>query len=201
MGKSHEIRKHEMVQAVLALAAEHGLSKVTTQLVADHVGVAQPTVFRHFKNREMLLRATFDAVVNGLGERTGPIFNAEGSAIARLKQVLFTHLDYVSEIRGLPRFLFSDDLHLQSPELKLRVQQVMAAYAERLAILIAQAQEAGECQPALPAVQAAQLMIATIQGIMMRWSLNDFSFSLAEQKPSFGLLVQSVLGVVEKPLE
>ncbi|MDH5300982.1 MAG: TetR/AcrR family transcriptional regulator [Gammaproteobacteria bacterium] len=198
MGKSHEIRKQEMVQAVLALAAEHGLSGVTTQRVADFVGVAQPTVFRHFKTREDLLRATFDAVVNGLGQQTSPIFTASGDPLVRLQQIVFTHLVYVSEVRGLPRFLFSDDLHLQSPELKARVQQVMNVYADNLASLMDEAKAQGQVRDNLPSRQTASLLIATIQGLLMRWSLADFSFSLNEQKETVWELFLTAMLPVSK---
>ena len=51
MGKPQEERRKEIVQATMDLAAEQGIKKVTTQAIADKVGIAQPTVFRHFKTR------------------------------------------------------------------------------------------------------------------------------------------------------
>jgi AcrR family transcriptional regulator len=184
MGKSHEIRKRQIIESVLELAAEHGLSKVTTQLIADHVGIAQPTVFRHFKNREVILHETFDYVVNGLGELTAPIFAEDGDESERLQRILRTHLGYVGQMKGFPRFLFSDALHLESPALKQRVQGVMNVYAERLAELLQEGVGNGVFRADLDSASCANFIIANIQGLLMRWSLDDFSYRLEDRLDS-----------------
>ena len=48
----------------MALTAEQGIKRVTTQAIADRVGIAQPTVFRHFKTRD----AIFAAVIGWIAE-------------------------------------------------------------------------------------------------------------------------------------
>lgn len=44
------------VQEIVAAALELGLEKVTLKQIADHLGVAQATLYRHVNNRDELLR-------------------------------------------------------------------------------------------------------------------------------------------------
>ncbi|NIP72646.1 MAG: TetR/AcrR family transcriptional regulator, partial [Gammaproteobacteria bacterium] len=125
--KTHEERKDEIVRGALELAAERGVKEVTAQAIADRVGIAQPTVFRHFKSRDAIFRAAMEwiahslfKVLEGLG-RSGP-------ADARLQRLLARQLAFVSKQPGLPRLLFSDRLHLEDPELKATVRRVMERY-------------------------------------------------------------------------
>jgi len=64
MGKPQEQRKKEIIQATLDLTADLGIKRVTTQAIADRVGIAQPTVFRHFKTRDDI----FSAVIGWIAE-------------------------------------------------------------------------------------------------------------------------------------
>ena len=64
MGKPQEQRRKEIVQATMELTAELGVKSVSTQAIADKVGIAQPIVFRHFKTRE----AIFVSVIGWISE-------------------------------------------------------------------------------------------------------------------------------------
>lgn len=62
MRKSSEERKAEIIQGALDIASEAGVTRVTTQAIADRVGIAQPTVFRHFKTRDAIFMAALEWV-------------------------------------------------------------------------------------------------------------------------------------------
>ena len=181
MGKPHEERKQEIVEATMELAAEQGVKKVTTQAIADRVGIAQPTVFRHFKNRDAIFGSAIGWVADNLFKALGGLFTADMPADERLHQMILRQLAFMNKQRGIPRVLFSDRLHLESPKLKQAVQQVMDRYVSRVAELIREGQAAGCINPAIDPEQTARYIAATIQGLVMRWSIHDFSFSLEEE--------------------
>ncbi|MFU8833507.1 MAG: TetR/AcrR family transcriptional regulator, partial [Wenzhouxiangella sp.] len=84
MRKSGEERREEIIQAVLDLAGERGVGQVTAQAIADRVGIAQPTVFRHFKTRDAILRAALEWIGRSVLTVLTPIFAGPGPADARL---------------------------------------------------------------------------------------------------------------------
>jgi AcrR family transcriptional regulator len=59
---SSDERRNEIVQAVLDLAGEDGPDAVTTQAIADRIGVTQGALFRHFPDKEAIWLAVFDWV-------------------------------------------------------------------------------------------------------------------------------------------
>lgn len=143
MGKPHEERKQEIIEAAMELAAEQGVKRVTTQAIADRVGIAQPTVFRHFKTRDAIFAAAIDWLAMGLFKALGVFFTGSGPADERLRKLIARQLEFISKNKGLPRLLFSDRLHLESPSLKAAVQKVMNRYTEQIANLIREGQESG----------------------------------------------------------
>ncbi|MEA1888370.1 MAG: TetR/AcrR family transcriptional regulator [Pseudomonadota bacterium] len=181
MGKPAEQRRQEIVEAALELAAEQGVKRVTTQAIADRVGIAQPTVFRHFKTRDAIFAAAIDFLVSNMFKGLEVFFIGDGPADKRLQQLITKQLGFISQQKGLPRLLFSDRLHLESPALKATVQKVMTTYMRQVANLIKEGQVSGCFRQDLDPDEASRYVAALIQGLIMRWSIFDFGFTLEEE--------------------
>jgi len=193
MGKPHAQRKQEIIQSALELAAEQGVKKVTTQAIADRVGIAQPTVFRHFKTRDDIFADAIAWLADKLFSVIGVALDERLPADQRLKRLIETQLDFVSRHRGLPRMLFSDRLHLESPILKKTVQRVMGKYTSQVADLIRAGTESGCFDQSLDPDESARFVAATIQGLIMRWSIFDFSFRLADESDALWTFIHAAL--------
>ena len=178
MRKRREERRSEIVQAALRLLAERGPKEVTTQAIADEVGIAQATVFRHFRTRDEIF-------VHAIAWIGGQVLTIVDEAVAgrgapdeRLRRLVTRQLGFIAALPGLPRLLFSDRLHRESPRLKAAVRQVMAGYLDRVAELIREGQRAGVFSTGYEADAGARLVTAAVQGLLLRWSLHDFAFDL-----------------------
>ena len=181
MGKPAEQRRQEIVEAALALAAEQGVKRVTTQAIADRVGIAQPTVFRHFKTRDAIFSAAIDFLVTSMFKVLEVCFISKRPADERLQELITKQLGFISQQKGLPRLLFSDRLHLESPVLKAAVQKVMTRYMGQIATLIKEGQDAGCFRSDLDPDEASRYVAALIQGLIMRWSIFDYGFTLEKE--------------------
>lgn len=181
MGKSHEERRKEIIEATMELSVEKGLKKLTTQAIADRVGIAQPTIFRHFKSRDEIFTAVINWVGDNLFKVVGKQFTASGPADERLHQLVLKQLGFMSKHRAIPRVLFSDRLHLESPKLKAVVQKMMDGYVSSLTKLIEEGVAEGAFRADIEPEKAARYIVALIQGLVMRWSVYEFSFSLEKE--------------------
>jgi len=81
----------------------------------------------------------------------------------------------------LPRLLFSDRLHLESSELKRVIQQAMSQFTTRIEKMLVEGVEAGLFRSDLVSKDTARYLIALFQGLMMRWSVYDFEFSIEKE--------------------
>jgi TetR/AcrR family transcriptional regulator len=193
MRKSGEQRREEIIQAVLDLAAERGVKQVTTQAIADRVGIAQPTVFRHFKTRDAILRAVMETVGSAMLAVATSVLAGRGSADQRLRQLLSRQLEFISRRRGVPRVLFSERLHHEDPQLKAVVRRLMDNYTLKLAGLIREGIAEGRFRAGLEPHETATLILALIQGLVMRWSISDFTLDLEAQGDAVWRLLEPAL--------
>ena len=197
MGKPSEQRRQEIIEATLELAASLGVKKVTTQAIADQVGIAQPTVFRHFGTRDEIFVAAISYIGEGLFRALAAFFSGSGPADERLRQLVHAQLRFIARNRGLPRLLFSDRLHLESPPLKQAVRQIMNGYVQQVGRMIREGQAAGLMRSTLDAEESAWLVAALIQGLVMRWSIFDFEFDLAAEAEPLWEFIAAALLVAE----
>ena len=68
MRKRAELRKAEIVAALLGLADSIGPDRVTTGAVASSIGITQAALFRHFPTKDTLWQTVAEHVAEGLEE-------------------------------------------------------------------------------------------------------------------------------------
>jgi AcrR family transcriptional regulator len=181
MRKTGEQRKREIIKATLELASNQGVARVTTQAIADKVGIAHATVFRHFKSRDEIFAAALEHIVQRMMANLEPWFESSKPVDQRLRCLIEAQFLFFSGNRGLPRLLFSDRLHLESSELKHVIQQAMSHFTSRIEGLLLEGVEAGLFRGDLVSKDTARYLIALFQGLMMRWSVYDFEFSIEKE--------------------
>ena len=193
MGKPQEQRKKEIVQATMELTAEVGIKKVTTQAIADKVGIAQPTVFRHFKTREAIFASVIGWISENLFKAISKGMDPTAPADIKLHTLLQRQLNFISKHRAIPKVLFSDLLHLESPKLKAALQEVMNSYMKRVTQLLNEGIKTGLFRDDLNADETARYITALIQGLVLRWSIYEFSFSLEKEADLIWKFLQPIL--------
>ncbi len=134
--KTGDERRAEIIQSSLELASEVGVAKVSTQAIADRVGIAQATVFRHFKTRNDIFRAVLEFVAGNVFKVLEGQMLSDKPADVRLETFIRRHLAMVTKVKGVPRILFSDRLHVEDPELKKTVQGIVTKLTNKIAQLI-----------------------------------------------------------------
>ena len=103
-----DARQREIVAAVLALARERGPDSITTQAIADRIGVTQGALFRHFPDKEAIWLAVFAWVREALGAVLDAAVAKADTPLAQLKQAFLAHVAFVAANPGVPRVLFHE---------------------------------------------------------------------------------------------
>jgi AcrR family transcriptional regulator len=179
--KSAEERKSEIVDAALRLAGEIGPDRMTTEALAREVGLSQSGIFRHFPTKE--------AIWESIGKHIGALLQAKTSLTRKrnaspadeLRDYVVSHLAFVEATPAIPAILFSRELHAENDKLRQFFAGLIASRHEYISKLIAAGIEAEDFRKSINPDDAAYLVLALIQGLAMRWSLNARSFDLAEE--------------------
>ena len=167
--KSADVRREEIIDASLALLASDGPRALTTGAIAGAVGVSQAAVFRHFPAKSAILVACVEAI----GDRIGPAVDAalaeDGTAEARLRNVVRAIFHLAETIPAMPTTMFSREVHAEFPDLREMIRERRRRFADTLAEVLADGAHRGEFSPELDARAGAWLIIGLIHALLLRW--------------------------------
>jgi AcrR family transcriptional regulator len=166
-----EVRQREIVATVLALARERGPDAITTQAIADRMGVTQGAVFRHFPDKEAIWLAVFAWVRESLGAALAAALKKGDSPLARLEQALLAHVAFIAANPGVPRVMFHELQYPGDSPVRNDVRAMIGNYRQRLMQLFGQAKAAGELPADLDTALASMLFIGAVQGLVIQASL------------------------------
>lgn len=182
--KSAADRRAEIVETAIRLSAEIGPDRVTTQHLADEVGVTQPAIFRHFATKGDIWLAVGDHIVNQLnGLPVGGADTDEADPHDLLIRIVGHHFVHISEQPAIPAILYSRELQAENAELRSKFSAVLQRRCSALAGIIRRGQARGVHRADLVAEDAAQLVAEAVQGLSMRWLLEGCAYDLADAGP------------------
>lgn len=164
-------RRREVVAAVVELARDNGPEAITTQAIADRVGVTHGALFRHFRDKAAMWAAVFDWVQTELGRVVGEAFAAGGDPLAIIERVFLAHVGFVALHPGVPRILFHELQRPADTAFHEHVRNMIGAYRERLRALLSLAKAQGQLPAHLDEEAAAILFLGTVQGLVVQNTL------------------------------
>lgn len=179
--KPADQRKAEIVAAMLRLADELGPDRLTTQTVADAVGLTQPAIFRHFPTKQALWHAVAEAISGQLRSAWADALASASDPRDRIKGLVLAQLRQVEAMPAIPSILFSRELQAENDELRLSVLALMTELVATLTGELVKGQKTGAFRSDLVAEDGAYLLVSLIQGLAIRWTLGKRSFGLAAE--------------------
>lgn len=172
--------RNEIVSVSLRLFAERGYEAVTTQEIADSVGVTQRTLFRYFARKDMILfQADHDYVERFERYLDETIISAPTpfEAVASAFQSLAAYYD---ENRGRVSLIYgliqgSEHLRLIEQRRQQKID-LLAAYA----MDGPDAYRTRETPPSLPSRIIAAVLFGAIRPIQRAWIRGELTGALAD---------------------
>ena len=122
--QSTDIRQEQIKQAVLEIIYTDGLKNLSTRNLANHIGMSEGSIFRHFKTKQdIILSIITDVQVEFIGQ-LHKIATSGTEPVSRLHEYLCATVKYLTVNKGITMLLFSEASHNNDAELKGRLQQV-----------------------------------------------------------------------------
>jgi AcrR family transcriptional regulator len=164
--------RHQLVRAALELFTEQGFRATTTPEIASRAGVAEATIYRHFKGKEALLNA---ACLEALEWGRGVIAREESERLtdaqAALRRIGLQLIEAAATDPALVRML------LRPPEESLHEERTRVAirdFREALQQMMATGKQRGHIRPGSAELWAA-VWFALVSFVAERVAAREWS--------------------------
>ncbi|WP_018294393.1 TetR/AcrR family transcriptional regulator [Mariprofundus ferrooxydans] len=165
---SGEERRAGTIETVIDLASEQNPEEITTTAIANRMGLSQGALFRHFPNKEAILKGVIEWVAERLLSRVDKAAKEASSPLAALEAVFGTHIDFVASHPGAPRMLFGELQRSKATPAKRMARTLIENYAMRIEGIIEEGKAQGEIDALLDSKSAATMFVGIIQGLVMQ---------------------------------
>jgi len=196
--KSTQERKSEIVDAAFSLSLDVGPGRITTEALAKKIGLSHAAIFRHFPTKEDIWSAVFETISQKMEQGWSDLELAPSSC-KRLHDLVGAQLRLVTAVPALPSIIFSRELHIKNAGIRNGVLALMKRFHAILSTEIQAGITRGELRPDIDSDEAANLVIAALQGTVLRWSIASKRFDLiAEGGKMLALVIRGLQSHAQK---
>lgn len=175
-----EVRQQQITDAALKVIGKKGINGATTAEIASASGISEGNLYRHFRNKEEIIKSVIDQI--GIDLVTILADAAEVSdPLQKLETVFKRHLIYIEGNVGIPRTIFSEETIVVNENLRARVKNTIFMYFQGIKQIVEQGQEIGVFDTGMDAQAVTSMFIGTIHFAVTRWLMNNFTPKLTDE--------------------
>ncbi len=174
---SKENTRMRIIDAATRLFAEQGYQQTTISEIAKLVGLAEGSIYDHFRGKEDLLLTIPDVwVTKAIDELEVQLLGIEG-AFNKLRKFLWWYIHYIQSepMTAKVVFLF---LKTNPNFIKSEVYPNVQTFYTGLIRIFEEGIESGEMAEDLDPFVARSIVLGTIEHMVIRWLLKEMKYSL-----------------------
>jgi TetR/AcrR family fatty acid metabolism transcriptional regulator len=189
---SKEDTRSRITKAATKLFAENGYQQTTIAEIAKMVGLAEGSIYEHFRGKEDILLTIPDVWVNrAIEELELQLLGIQG-AINKLRKFLWWYMHYIESepLTAKVVFLF---LKTNPNFMQTEVYPNVKTFYAYLTKIFEEGRESGELIKDLNPFIARAAFLGTIEHLVIRWLLKGGTYSLFDNlEHTFNLLVEGL---------
>lgn len=187
-------RKMEILLAARNLVFSEGTAKLTMRRVGEAVDISEPAVYRHFKNKEDLLRALINFMFEGWEEKLIALKQESIPASEKLIKLGKIHLAHLIDHQFNPVLLLSEASIIEQPSVTMALNEKGTRISTVMASILKEGCASGEFAADLCIKSAALAVFGVLQGSLIRWTLSRSTRGLSSDlEGALRLIIKGLL--------
>ena len=179
--KHIRVQKEDIVLAAVKIVGKYGVQALTVSAIADTAGMSKTNFYRHFREKDEIYFALAEYIGGALMGKAAAIAEGGKEPLEKLEAIFFSHMTLVAEQPGIPRFVYSEDVHLGNRKLTETVAFLIGSYVKIVTGIIAAGIAAGELRKGISPRETALMFIGMIQFSALRWTIGGASYDVHDE--------------------
>ncbi len=174
-------RQQEIINVSISLIADKGIQSLTMKNISQAIGISEPAIYRHFKNKFeilMTLLDTFEIIA-------ADVLNSEEiknfNSLDKIEFFLMDRYRRCSENSKLAKLMFSEENFQDDERLAKKVLSIMHAHKSEMHKIISAGQSNGEIRADIDSLSLFRIIFGPMRLLIKQWGLSGCGFNLMEE--------------------
>lgn len=188
-------RQNEIIDVSIKLIADKGIQNLTIKNISEMMGISEPALYRHFKNKHEILTTLLDTFEDKFNEIIEKINTLEITSIEKLQEFFLLRCEKIAQNPDVAKVIFSEEIFQNEKLLSEKVYSIMKKNQSAIALIIEDAQIKNELRTDLPKEHISMIILGSLRLLITRWRLTEQSFDLVDESKS---IWNSLLKLIKK---
>jgi AcrR family transcriptional regulator len=169
------------MEASIELVGEKGIQNFTTKKLASKIGFSEPAIYRHFGNKNEILKSILLRYKEQLTERLTNILNSEEDGFDKIISMLNFQFAHFSKFPAIIMVIFSETSFQYNNELSEVVLGIMERKKELVAKIIEHGQKQKAIRSDVGSSELATVIMGSMRFTVLKWRLNKYSYDIIKE--------------------
>jgi len=171
-------RQREIIDASIRLIARKGIQEVTMKNLSREVGISEPALYRHFKNKHDILAGVLESFNHYNKLIPESVLDMDATALEKLKIAVVRVLEKFAEYPEISGVFFSEEIFQNDEDLAGKVSELISRNREFFIGIIDEGISEGSLRDDINKDDMSLIIIGVMRLLVIRWRLSHYSFDL-----------------------
>ena len=174
-------RQQEIINVSVALIADKGIQSLTIKNISQTIGISEPAIYRHFKNKFEILMTLLDSFELIAADVLSSEEIKSLKALDKIEFFLMDRYKRCSENPKLAKLMFSEENFQDDERLAEKVLSIMHAHRTEMHKIISAGQSNGEIRDDIDSISLFRIIFGSMRLLIKQWGLSGCRFNLVKE--------------------
>lgn len=186
-------RQIDIILAATTLIGNNGVQNLTTKSLAKEMKFSEPALYRHFKNKDEILKSVLIYYKAKMKDALSPLLTDNQTGIEKLKSLVNFQFAHFHDNPTIVLVIFSETSFQNNKELSKAVLEIMVQRRAMIQSFIELGQVDGTIRQDVAPEQLSAIIMGSMRLIILQWRLTDFAQNLIEQGRSLWQTIETLV--------
>jgi AcrR family transcriptional regulator len=171
-------RQIKIINAAVKLIGRKGITALTTRNLSKALGVSEPIIYRHFKNKQELLAGILSFLEENNRKIARVIVDKDAAALDKIEELYLRSFAGFMKTPGITSAIFSEELYQKERALAEKVLGIMGVTKKAVVDILNDGMQKTEIRTDITSEQMAMILMGTMRFAVTKWRLNRYKADL-----------------------
>ena len=166
------VRQQEIISVSIALIASKGIQSLTIKNISQVIGISEPAIYRHFKNKFEILMTILESFELIAADVLNSDEIRNSGALDKIEFFLLDRYRRCSENPNLAKLMFAEENFQDDERLAKKVLYIMHSHKAEMHKAILAGQRLGEIRDDIDSTSLFRIIFGPMRLLIKQWGLD-----------------------------